>query len=125
MLPAANGQSLKPALDIVEQSVIDGAIPGASVLVQNGNTVAARTFGVCDRKEQRAFQIDTICWSASLTKPVTAAATMTLVEQGKLDQVGKGCGRQPSVLGATIRLIVYWYRRRSACAWLSQVYVIP
>ena len=84
--PAAFAQRLKPALDIIEQAVLNNDIPGASVLViQNGNPVVARAFGICDRKQQRAFQNDTICWIASLTKPVTAAAAMTLVEQGKLD----------------------------------------
>ena len=83
---ATFAQSLKPALDIIEQAVSNDDIPGASVLVmQNGNPVVARAFGVCDRRQQRTFQKDTICWIASLTKPVTAAAAMTLVEQGKLD----------------------------------------
>jgi CubicO group peptidase (beta-lactamase class C family) len=83
---AAFSQSLKSALDIVVQAVLNDDIPGASVLVmQNGNTVVSRAFGVCDRTDQRPFQSDTICWIASLTKPVTAAAAMTLVEQGKLD----------------------------------------
>lgn len=87
LLPCAVfSQALQPALDIVEQAVLKEDIPGATVLViQNGNTIVSRAFGVCDRRQQRPFQRDTICWIASLTKPVTAAAAMTLVEQGKLD----------------------------------------
>ena len=86
MLPVARAQPLKPALDMIEQAVLHDEIPGASVLVvQKGNTIVARAFGVCDLKQRRAFKSDTICWIASLTKPVTAAAAMTLVEQGKLD----------------------------------------
>jgi CubicO group peptidase (beta-lactamase class C family) len=69
----------------VEQAVDQGKIPGASVLVlRHGKTVAARRFGTCDLETSRPFQQDTICWIASLTKPVTATAAMILVEQGKL-----------------------------------------
>ncbi|MCA9218436.1 MAG: beta-lactamase family protein [Planctomycetales bacterium] len=85
-LPLANAQLLKPALDIIEQAVSSGDIPGASVLIlQNEKIIVDRAFGICDRRDQRAFQPDTICWIASLTKPITAAAAMTLVEDGKLD----------------------------------------
>ena len=85
-LPPANAQPLKPAVGQIEQSVLNGEIPGASVLVlQNNRIVVDRAFGLCDRRDQRAFQTDTICWIASLTKPVTAAAAMTLVEDGRLD----------------------------------------
>lgn len=79
-------EPLGPAVDLIKQAVANHDIPGASVLVmQNGQPLLARAFGVCDRNHHRAFQSDTICWIASLTKPVTAAAAMTLVEQGKLD----------------------------------------
>jgi CubicO group peptidase (beta-lactamase class C family) len=70
---------------MVEQAVADGSIPGAAVLImQNGNVIEQRSFGDCEIVPQRPFQIDTICWIASLTKPVTATAAMKLVEQGKL-----------------------------------------
>lgn len=81
----ANAQSLEAPLQIIHQAVADGGVPGGSVLVmRDGKTVAASAAGVCDIKEQRAFQTDTICWIASLTKPFTATAAMKLVERGKL-----------------------------------------
>ena len=83
--PAAQAQSLELAFDVIQNAVTDGDIPGALVrVVHDGNTVT-RAFGLCDREGERAFQNDTICWIASLTKPITAAAAMTLVERGKLD----------------------------------------
>lgn len=83
--PVVFGQSLASAFRIIEQTVADGDIPGASALIlRDGQTVASREFGLCDIEYQRRFRADTICWIASLTKPVTAAAAMTLVEQGRL-----------------------------------------
>jgi hypothetical protein len=73
MLPVAKAQSLESALEIVEKAVTDGDIPGATVLViRDGKTVAARAVGICDRKQQRAFRNDTICWIASLTKRINS-----------------------------------------------------
>lgn len=82
---SASAQSLGPAFQIVEQAVADGSIPGASVLImQQGKVIEQRAFGVCEIDPKRPFQTDTICWIASLTKPITATAAMKLVEQGKL-----------------------------------------
>lgn len=82
----AKAQSLDDAFGIVESAVKDGRIPGASVLImQHGQLVDQRSFGVREIEPSRPFQADTICWIASLTKPITAAAVMTLVESGQLD----------------------------------------
>lgn len=76
---------LAPALEIIEKAVADGDVPGASVLVmRNGQTLAERVYGVADPQTKQPFQPDTIGWIASLTKPVSAAAAMTLVDQGLL-----------------------------------------
>lgn len=74
------------AMQIIEQAVEDGSIPGASVLImQHGKVIEERSFGVCEIDPKRPFLPDTVCWIASLTKPITAAAGMKLVEDGKLD----------------------------------------
>lgn len=79
-------QSLAPAFEIVDQAVADGSIPGATVLImQHGRVIEHRDFGVREIKSKQAFQSDTVCWIASLTKPVTATAAMILVERGDLD----------------------------------------
>lgn len=81
----AQDQRLEPALKIISDAVESGDVPGAGVLVmQDGRTLLAEAFGTADRQTGRAFRPDTIAWIASLTKPVTAAAAMTLVDQGRL-----------------------------------------
>src|SRR6185295_10728437 len=41
-------------------------------------------FGLRDIENRLPFTTNTLCWIASITKPVTAAAAMTLVDAGKL-----------------------------------------
>lgn len=83
---SSRAQSLEQAFSIVQQAVEDGSIPGAAVLImQDGEVIAEKTFGLCEISAGRPFRMDTICWVASLTKPVTATAAMKLVERGKLD----------------------------------------
>ncbi len=80
-----NSKLFRAAFQIVEQAVADGSIPGACVLImQHGKVIEQRAFGVCELDPPRPFQTDSICWIASLTKPITATAAMKLVEQGKL-----------------------------------------
>ncbi|MEQ1830612.1 MAG: serine hydrolase domain-containing protein, partial [Pirellula sp.] len=79
-------QNFATAFQIVEQAVADGSIPGASVLImRHGKVIEQRAFGVCEIDPIRPFQTDTICWIASITKPITATAAMKLVEGGKLN----------------------------------------
>ncbi len=83
---SARGQDLQEAFGIVASAVSDGRIPGAALVVmQDGRLVAQKSFGHCEIDPQRPFRVDTICWIASLTKPVSASAAMQLVEQGKLE----------------------------------------
>lgn len=84
--PSASAQDLAPAFQIVAQAVADGRLPGATLLVmRHGTVLEQRAFGVCETNPARPFQSDTICWIASLTKPVTATAAMILVERGRLN----------------------------------------
>ncbi len=81
---AANAQ-FSSAVQIIDDAVADGAIPGAAVLImKDGQIVCEQAFGACDPDSGRPFKTDTICWIASLTKPVTATAAMTLVDDGRL-----------------------------------------
>ena len=81
--PAAD--SLQPAWNVLDEAVNRKVIPGASVMItRHGEPVAVRSFGVCDLDSSRPFADDTICWVASLTKPITASAAMTLVDEGRL-----------------------------------------
>jgi CubicO group peptidase (beta-lactamase class C family) len=60
--------------DLVEHAVSDGTVPGAAALVARGD----------DREVAAAGELaaDSIVRIASLTKPITAAAVMTLVDDG-------------------------------------------
>ncbi len=84
-LPSAPAQDLAPAFQLVAQAVSDGRLPGATLLVmRHGTVLEHRAFGMRATDPARPFQTDTICWIASLTKPVTATAAMILVERGRL-----------------------------------------
>jgi len=76
---------LAPAMEIIAKAVADGDAPGASVLVmRRGETLVERSYGLSQLDGERLFEAETIGWIASLSKPVSAAAAMTLVDQGLL-----------------------------------------
>ncbi len=68
------------------QADIEAAvIPGAVVLVvRGGNLAYFESFGYADRKTLRPMRRDGIFRIASMTKPVTVAAALMLMERGKL-----------------------------------------
>lgn len=68
---------LKQAAQRMQGWIDDGRVQGASILVMQGARRFARNFGT-------ARGTDPIFLLASLTKPMTAAAVMTLVDEGKL-----------------------------------------
>ncbi|MDO8542151.1 MAG: serine hydrolase domain-containing protein [Opitutaceae bacterium] len=84
---------LAAAFRIVEQAVADGDVPGAVALVaHHGKVLREAAYGQHDLERNLPFQTDTICWIASMTKAITATATMLLIQDGKLgmdDPVGK------------------------------------
>lgn len=62
-----------------------GAIPGAVVLiVRHGRLALFDAFGYADRAAQRPMQRDAVFRIASMTKPLTVAAALSLMESGKL-----------------------------------------
>jgi len=86
--PAAVGLSagkiaeLRPAL---QRLVDEGKIPGGvALLVRHGKIADVTTFGYRDLATKTLMTEDTIFAIASMTKPITCVAAMTLVEQGKL-----------------------------------------
>jgi CubicO group peptidase (beta-lactamase class C family) len=63
-----------------------GELPGAVVAVaRNGKLAYLESVGFQDNAKTIPMKPDAIFWIASMTKPVTSVAAMTLVEQGKLD----------------------------------------
>ena len=84
-LPAAPNDLLDPAFRLVREAVEKNEVPGAIALVaRHGRVVRHEAYGLRDIENQLPFTTNTLCWIASITKPVTVAAAMTLVDAGKL-----------------------------------------
>lgn len=78
----ASGGTPKSALDGLCR---DGSIVGAVGLVAlDGRVVSLETAGYADSESKTPMSADTIFWIASQTKPITAAAVMILVDEGRL-----------------------------------------
>ncbi|MEU9175662.1 serine hydrolase domain-containing protein [Streptomyces sp. NPDC048550] len=69
--------------DILERHVSSGSLPGAVGLVARGDRVEVEAVGSADVEGTAPMVRDSIFRIASLTKPVTAAAVMMLVEEGR------------------------------------------
>lgn len=83
---AQQPRALDAAFKIVQDAVTKGDVPGAVALVaKDGKLVREEAFGLADVESKTPFTPRTLCWIASITKPVTAAAAMKLVESGQLD----------------------------------------
>ena len=64
----------------------DAHVPGVSIaLVQRGEIVWARGFGVADARTGQAVTTDTVFEACSMSKPVLALVAMQLVQEGRLD----------------------------------------
>ena len=78
---------------ILRQKCEAKEIPGVVAVAATGNEVIYQgAFGKRDLSKDDAMTLDSVFWIASMTKAVTAAAGMQLVEQGKLkldDPIGK------------------------------------
>jgi CubicO group peptidase (beta-lactamase class C family) len=76
---------LDAAFELVKSAVDKGTVPGAIALVtQHGKVIREEAYGLADVENKVSFKPDTLCWIASITKPVTVAAAMKLIEEGKL-----------------------------------------
>ncbi len=62
----------------------DNQLPGGALAVRNGAVVYARGFGYADVEQREPVQPDSLFRIASLSKPVTAVATLQLVDAGRL-----------------------------------------
>lgn len=70
----------------IRTAIEKNEISGANLLIfKNGVEVFYHEDGMASREEQIAIKRDTIFRLYSMTKPITAAATMILVERGMID----------------------------------------
>src|SRR4029079_13984480 len=78
---------------ILRQKCEAKEIPGVVAMAATGNEVIYQgASGKRDLSKDDAMTADTVFWIASMTKPITPAAGMQLVEQGKLsldEPIGK------------------------------------
>ena len=85
--PAAMSDRLKPAYDLLDRAVTDGAFPGGVLAVGWNHQIALHAFGRLARAAKSPrVKPDTIYDVASLTKPiVTTTAVMMLVQQRRIE----------------------------------------
>ena len=82
---AEHRDSLDNAFRMVREAVEKDEVPGAIALVARGGTILRHeAHGLRDIENELPFTTNTLCWIASITKPVSVAAAMTLVDAGKL-----------------------------------------
>ena len=70
--------------DLLEAHVSEGAVPGAVALLARGEQVEVQAVGAAAVGGAAPMARDSIFRIASLTKPITAAAVMVLVEDGRI-----------------------------------------
>jgi CubicO group peptidase (beta-lactamase class C family) len=71
--------------DVLNRDIADGKIPGAVLAIaRDGKLVFMQAYGYRDKAGGVAMTTDTIFNIASMTKPMTTVAALTLVEQGRL-----------------------------------------
>ena len=78
--------------DLLDPYVKEGAVPGAVALLARGDDVTAEAVGTQAVDGAVPMARDSIFRMASLTKPITAAAVMLLVDEGRVgleDPVGR------------------------------------
>ena len=69
---------------VLETHVTKGVIPGAVALVARGDRVQVEAVGSVDVAGTAPMERDSVFRIASITKPLVAAATMMLVEDGRI-----------------------------------------
>jgi len=76
-----------PAIDrLVASYVSDHHVPGLSVaVIDRGHVILSQGYGLADVENSVLATADTVYRIASISKSITATATMKLVEAGKLD----------------------------------------
>ncbi|MEM1119737.1 MAG: serine hydrolase [Bacteroidota bacterium] len=88
-------------------------IPGASIaIVKDGKLVYAQGFGYGNKEKKEIASATSLYRVASISKPITAAAIMKLVEDGKLSLEDKVFGRG-AILGSTYGTKAYGKREKA------------
>ncbi len=84
--PAQDVKPVKSPAAALKPFVDNKTLAGAVVLVANKDKVLSlEAVGAADIMEQRPMLVDMIFWIASMSKPITAAGLMMLVDEGKVN----------------------------------------
>ncbi|WP_244170335.1 serine hydrolase domain-containing protein [Amycolatopsis tolypomycina] len=78
--------------ETLHRHVDDGTLPGAVAIVDTGGRREVVAVGSVDAEGSRPMAEDTLFRFASITKPITAAALLVLVDDGRLaldDPIGR------------------------------------
>jgi len=83
------GQEKAVGMKATAQAVLDAIqaheVAGAVTIVANQDSIIdLQVLGMADIDQQRAMKKDSIFWIASMSKPVTGACVMMMVDEGKL-----------------------------------------
>jgi len=77
--------NLKNIQNVIDEAVNNNFCAGMNCLIyKNGKEAGYFEGGFADVENKRRFSRDTLCRLFSMTKPVTCAAAMILIQQGKL-----------------------------------------
>ncbi len=75
-----------PVDEYVQAMMAENHIPGAAVaIVKNGNIIKSKAYGLASVEFNAPVTTDTVFEIGSVSKQITAAAIMLLVEDGKID----------------------------------------
>jgi CubicO group peptidase (beta-lactamase class C family) len=84
----------KTTIDTLLKDATDrGDVPGVIAMATDGrDTIYEGAFGLRELGGSRPIELDTVCWIHSMTKAITGACVMQLVEQGRIG-LDDDCGR--------------------------------
>lgn len=101
---SARASQLERVIDRFHQA---GTFDGVALVVEDGNILVKRAYGLADREQQIAHTINTKFRIASLTKLFTATLIMQLHEQKKLkftDTISDILPEYPAAVGETVTI---------------------
>ncbi len=85
------------------RAVAAGAVPGVvAMAIADDATIYEGAFGSRRLGSDRPMTLDTVVWIASMTKPLTSAAAMQLVEQGRLELDEPAARRVPELASVQV-----------------------
>jgi CubicO group peptidase (beta-lactamase class C family) len=77
--------TMKALANFLEAEIAADRLPGAVVgIVHRGQVVSVEAFGYLDKARGIPMTTDALFWIASMSKPITAAGALLLVERGAL-----------------------------------------